>query len=407
MLRQRTYQIQTIFLVVLTSVLFGCGGGSSGDGGAGNSASIPSAPSITAVVEANHAVTLSWSLVSGATSYNVYLASEPGVSPSTWSLLSNGSAHLGISSPATVSGLGNETQFFFVVTAKSSAGESSPSSQVSAIPHTLTPASLPTPRQGLAGTVLDGKLYAIGGHNGSYLDLVEVYDIASDSWVTAAPIIRRTELRAESLAGYVYAIAGRTISNAGSVANVNWVERFDPVSGLWATAANLPDNVYRFSSAILGGKILVTPRVHTYDPLSNVWSTQGVVQHGQDHASVAWNGRLYTFGGAGTEFQSSVYDPTTQTATLLTGMPFGRLGHEAALVGSLIYLIGGYSVDSVGVWSYTSAVDIYNPATGTWISRTTSITPRENFIARNINGRIYLFGGYNGQYVTKAEVFEP
>ncbi|MBI2959222.1 MAG: hypothetical protein HYY28_02825 [Betaproteobacteria bacterium] len=78
-------------------------------------------------------VTLSWGLVDGATSYNIYRATEPGVSPTSTNLPGY-MAHTGASSPFTHTGLVNGTQYFFVVTAVTSAGEKPISPGVASTP---------------------------------------------------------------------------------------------------------------------------------------------------------------------------------------------------------------------------------------------------------------------------------
>jgi hypothetical protein len=48
-----------------------------------------------------------------------------------------------------------------------------------------TRADMPTPRWGLSASVVDGKIYAIGGGQGmigKYMSPVEEYDPATDTW---------------------------------------------------------------------------------------------------------------------------------------------------------------------------------------------------------------------------------
>ena len=50
---------------------------------------------------------------------------------------------------------------------------------------------MPTARMGHATCVIDGEIYAIGGYqqaNAPGLTLVEVYDSATDTWTTKAPM---------------------------------------------------------------------------------------------------------------------------------------------------------------------------------------------------------------------------
>ena len=50
-------------------------------------------------------------------------------------------------------------------------------------------APMPTPRGALAVAVLDGRIHAIGGHDGTRsVATHEIYDPATDSWASAAPL---------------------------------------------------------------------------------------------------------------------------------------------------------------------------------------------------------------------------
>jgi N-acetylneuraminic acid mutarotase len=74
-----------------------------------------------------------------------------------------------------------------------------------------TKASMPTPRYGLSTSVVDGKIYAIGGGRADSWDLstVEAYDPATDTWTTKAPMSRaRGSLSTSVVDGKIYAIGG-------------------------------------------------------------------------------------------------------------------------------------------------------------------------------------------------------
>jgi len=74
-------------------------------------------------------VEISWSAVSGATSYNIYWSTTSGFNKS------NGTKITGITSPYSHTGLTIGTTYYYIVTAVNSFGESGASSQVSAIPE--------------------------------------------------------------------------------------------------------------------------------------------------------------------------------------------------------------------------------------------------------------------------------
>ena len=75
--------------------------------------------------------TIAWTAVPGATSYNIYWSATSGVTTA------NGTEITGVTNPYTLTGLTNGKQYYFVVTAVSTAssgtGESAPSSQASCI----------------------------------------------------------------------------------------------------------------------------------------------------------------------------------------------------------------------------------------------------------------------------------
>ena len=95
---------------------------------------VPPAPSSVTLTAGDSQVNVSWSPVNGATSYNIYWSNTSGVKPS------NGTKMGGLtSSQYTHASLTNGLNYYYVVTAVNSAGESSASSQASAMPMPPVP----------------------------------------------------------------------------------------------------------------------------------------------------------------------------------------------------------------------------------------------------------------------------
>ena len=90
--------------------------------------SVPDAPTGVSASAGNASVTISWTNVSGATSYNIYWSTSSGVSPV------NGTKIQNATSPYIHSGRTNGTTYYYVVTAVNAGGESSPSSFTYATP---------------------------------------------------------------------------------------------------------------------------------------------------------------------------------------------------------------------------------------------------------------------------------
>jgi fibronectin type 3 domain-containing protein len=88
----------------------------------------PLPPVLSSATAGNTQVTLVWSAVAGATSYNVYRGTATGVTKAT------GIKSTGVTSPHDVTGLTNGTPYFFIVTAVGTGGESTESNERTATP---------------------------------------------------------------------------------------------------------------------------------------------------------------------------------------------------------------------------------------------------------------------------------
>jgi len=97
-------------------------------------ATVPAAPTGLIAVGGTNQATLSWSVVSSATSYNVYYATSSGVTKS------NGTKIASATSPLVQPGLTAGTTYYYIVTAVNSTGESTASIQVAATTLPAIPA---------------------------------------------------------------------------------------------------------------------------------------------------------------------------------------------------------------------------------------------------------------------------
>jgi Fibronectin type III domain len=112
-------------LLAIAANLAGCGGGG---GGSTAPPTMPTAPTGVQTVAGDSQVTISWSAAPGATTYYIYWATTTGVAKA------NGTRASAAATRYVATGLTNGTTYFYVVTAVNPAGESPPSSQVSAVP---------------------------------------------------------------------------------------------------------------------------------------------------------------------------------------------------------------------------------------------------------------------------------
>lgn len=132
-------------LALLPLLLTACGSGGGNNGSsdavgtnlnsvaAATATALPPAPTVLAVTSGNGEVTLSWSEVAGATAYNLYYLTYPGVTASNARQLASAV------SGEPITGLTNTVPYYFVVTALNEVGESAPSGEVSATPMPALP----------------------------------------------------------------------------------------------------------------------------------------------------------------------------------------------------------------------------------------------------------------------------
>jgi N-acetylneuraminic acid mutarotase len=153
---------------------------------------------------------------------------------------------------------------------------------------------MPTPRYDFAITVYENKIYCIGGKIGmdnnanQYVlsGVNEVYDPATDTWETKAPMpTRRSGLEANVVNGKIYLIGGQIQSSIFDISLCNLNEVYDPATDSWTTKAAIPIPARDYASAVIGSKIYVLGgfagsvfncrQNQIYDTVSDDWN-QGV-----------------------------------------------------------------------------------------------------------------------------------
>jgi N-acetylneuraminic acid mutarotase len=114
---------------------------------------------------------------------------------------------------------------------------------------------MPRSRASGFSSVVDGKIYIIGGYGGP--QRVEEYDPSTDTWVTKSemPSARRS-LATSALDGKIYAIGGYVPDAAGHP-GVATVEVYDPATDTWTTAPDMPSARFAPRTSVIDGKIYV------------------------------------------------------------------------------------------------------------------------------------------------------
>jgi N-acetylneuraminic acid mutarotase len=155
--------------------------------------------------------------------------------------------------------------------------------------------------------------------------------------------------------------------------------------GTWTSVAPRPFPGHHHGAEVLNGKLYLigglgsgAGKLQIYDPIANSWALGPDMPFAAGSASTAViSGQIYVAGGivgSSTVTSTAKYAPATNAWTMLAPMPQGRNHAAAATDGIRLFVFGGRgpgSGDSNVVANGFNTLQIYNPATDTWISSAT------------------------------------
>jgi hypothetical protein len=137
-----------------------------------------------------------------------------------------------------------------------------------------------------------------------------------------------------------------------------------------------------------------------YDPISEqVEWIHSIGSYYDWDLSVGYDNKIYLFGDSNVK----VYDINTGIMSSKSIIPSRKGMAPIVELNGKIYIINGYLTDNDGKWTtLTKGVMVYDTATDTWDSTTDTNIARRLPGAVALNGKIYLFGGYD----TERNVYE-
>ena len=151
-------------------------------------------------------------------------------------------------------------------------------------------------RTKLQTEIIDGNIYAIGGHNGStYNSSVEVYDIDTDTWTTLSSMsVERAYFQTKTINGKIYAIGGNN-----SNGYLSSTEVYDPDTDTWTTLSSMSTARNKFQTEVIDGTIYAIGGYDGSNNLSSVESytvastpdapTNLTATAGDSQVSLSWN----------------------------------------------------------------------------------------------------------------------
>jgi N-acetylneuraminic acid mutarotase len=213
-----------------------------------------------------------------------------------------------------------------------------------------------------AAHTIGDTIYVVLGHTASLLDNKHyAYDPVADQWSTrAARPTYRENFASAAVNGRLYVIGGiGEIGNGpgdyGSADEIkSHVEVYDPASNSWSTGAPLPMALMGARACVFGSEIYVfggssvagrERSILTYNTTSNSWSAKSPMPNTRSAFDcVAVDGAAYLVGGFGlTSYFGTVerYDPFVETWSSPTRMQTPRSWLSVAAVGTRVFTIGG------------------------------------------------------------------
>ncbi len=277
---------------------------------------------------------------------------------------------------------------------------------------------MPTARSSFGVAVVAGKIYAIGGYNGSLLGTNEMYDIETDTWTTKTPM--PTARHSFAIAVYqnkIYVIGGIFDESSAVFSGYTGVnEVYNPSTDTWETKEPMPTARADLDANVVGDKIyLIGGTKHdsvwpfdqdtggvneVYDPSTDSWFTKTPVpmMYSYSPSAVVTN-KIYLLGSRfDTNIPTQIYNPETDTwisgkakSTPVLSAAAGAT--TGVLASKRIYVFGG-EVDADVV---TNLTQVYDPETDAWTTGAPMLTPRRALAVAVVNDELYAIGGYNGE----------
>ncbi|MEX2400232.1 MAG: kelch repeat-containing protein [Rhodothermales bacterium] len=229
-------------------------------------------------------------------------------------------------------------------------------------------APIPRAVSHVGAALVDGRIWIVGGfegdHPGPAVDIVQIYDIATDIW-TVGPSLPSPR------ASGTLALLGRNLHYVGGLLPDRQTDIGDhlvldvdrPENG-WTAAAPLPQPRNHLSSGVFEGKLYavggqfghdggrtLSAHIHVYDFASDTWSRKANLPLRRSHAEAStffYNRQLIMAGGVGPGPNRTAsldlmtaYDPRSDSWSELDVLPEKLLGPEVRVINERFVAANG------------------------------------------------------------------
>ncbi len=285
----------------------------------------------------------------------------------------------------------------------------------------VTKAPLPNPRNHLGATVLNGKIYSVGGQHGEHSSLVtqsdvHVYDPATNAWTQVASLPKaRGHIAASTFVmdGRIIVAGGETSHTAG-IADVT---AYDPASNTWTELTPLPAarisgvagdingtiyfatgsytaSVYK-GVPVIAGTDITAPTVTAMSPASGATevaagaNVTATFSEDMDVATVTTSTFMLVKKDTTSPIEATVsYDSTNKKAILNPSADLEKGTTYTATVTTGVKDPAGNALEANKSWSFTTSA-----LPGSWTTKSSVPASVLDAGGTALDGKLYLVAG--------------
>jgi N-acetylneuraminic acid mutarotase len=174
----------------------------------------------------------------------------------------------------------------------------------------------------------------------------------------------------------------------------------------------------RYNTSDTGFSYMPINSTEAYDPDIDTWVEKAPMPTPRDGLGTAtFQGKIYCFGGRNVSKDyalsinvTEVYDTVTDSWETKTPMPTARYGLQANEIDGKIYLIGGWiESESSSIAEKSAQVEIYDPMTDNWATGSPTPTAVAGYASAVLDGKIYIISGVaSGSTRTNlTQIYDP
>ncbi|KAG2471409.1 kelch-like ECH-associated protein 1B isoform X1 [Polypterus senegalus] len=259
-------------------------------------------------------------------------------------------------------------------------------------------------------------IYTAGGYYRQSLSYLEAYNPCDGTWIRLKDLqVPRSGLAGCVIGGLFYAVGGRNNAPDGNM-DSNALDCYNPMNNQWSPCSSMSVPRNRIGVGVIDGMIYAVGGSHgcihhnsveRYDPEKDEWQLVAQMLRRRIGVGVAVINRLlYAVGGFDGTCRlnsSECYYPEKDEWKPIASMNSVRSGAGVCALENCFYAMGGYDGTN-----QLNTVERYNVETDSWTYVAPMIHRRSALGVTAYQGKIYVLGGYDGDtFLDSVECYDP